>query len=324
MKHRLRLKEQRISGKSVIPHKNPDQKNKVLMKSTLYFLLIIVITLRGYGQDADLMKGISDSAKGREYVTGAYKSTRVIMSQSLEMLKPGILDFRILHRFGNVNQGISEFFGLDEATIRLGLDYGITKNLSVGIGRASFHKEVDGFLKYRAIQQSEGSGSVPFSLLFVGGMTMIGESWSTKDPEPEFKHRLGYYFQAIIGRKFSERLTLQLNPTFLHRNLVPTAEDPNDVFATGIGGRLKLSKRISLNVDYYYVFNQPVSHPFYNPLSIGFDIETGGHVFQLHFTNAAGMNEKVFLTETTNDWLNGDIQFGFNISRSFQLGKKKK
>ncbi|MHA4845689.1 DUF5777 family beta-barrel protein [Flavitalea antarctica] len=313
-----------ISSKRPIPRKNSDQTNKPVLRCVFYLLLALSVNINVYSQDDDLLKGIADSTKSREYVTGAYKSTRVIMSQSLEMLKPGVLDFRILHRFGNVNQGISEFFGLDEATIRLGLDYGITKDLTVGIGRASFHKEVDGFLKYRALQQSVGSVNVPVSLVFVGGMTMIGESWSSKDPEPEFKHRLGYYFQAIIGRKFNETLTLQVNPTYLHRNLVPTAEDPNDVFAAGLGGRLKLSKRVSLNVDYYYVFNQPVSYEFHNPFSIGFDIETGGHVFQLHFTNAAGMNEKVFLTETFNDWLDGDIQFGFNISRSFQLGRKKK
>lgn len=294
------------------------------MKIIFSFLLAGLISIEGFSQDTDLLKGIQDTTKARQYVTGAYKSTRVIMSQSLEMLKPGVLDFRILHRFGNVNQGISEFFGLDDATIRLGLDYGLTKNLTIGIGRGSFHKEVDGFLKYRAIQQSSGSVNIPVSLVFVGGLTMVGESWKNIHPEYDFQHRLGYYFQAIIGRKFSETFSLQVNPTFLHRNLVPANQDPNDVFATGIAGRLKLSKRISLNVDYYYVFNQPESYTFYNPLSIGFDIETGGHVFQLHFTNAVGMNEKVFLTETANDWLNGDIQFGFNISRSFQIGGRKK
>ncbi|RYY18400.1 MAG: hypothetical protein EOO04_24075 [Chitinophagaceae bacterium] len=295
-----------------------------MFKPILGFLFTGLLSMNLFGQENDLLKGIADTSRAREYVTGAFKSTRVIMSQSTEMLKPGVLDFRILHRFGNVNQGISEFFGLDDATIRLGLDYGITKNLTVGIGRGSFHKEVDGFLKYRAIQQATGASTIPISLLFVGGITMIGESWSNRIPKPEFKHRLGYYFQAVLGRKFSDLLTLQVNPTYLHRNLVPSTEDPNNVFATGIAGRLKLSKRISLNVDYYYVFNQPESYDFHNPLSIGFDIETGGHVFQLHFTNAAGMNEKVFLTETFNDWLDGDIQFGFNISRSFQLGKKKK
>ena len=141
---------------------------------------------------------------------------------------------------------------------------------------------------------------------------------------------MGYYGQAIFGRKFNEGLTLQVMPTFVHRNLTVTNDDPNDVMAVGAGGRIKLSKRISLNVDYYYVINQDKFYlnkdetlPLRNPLSIGFDIETGGHVFQLHFTNAVGMNERVFLTETTSDWAKGDIQFGFNISRAFQIKKKK-
>jgi hypothetical protein len=241
----------------------------------------------------------------------------------MEMLRPGVLDFRILHRFGNVNQGISEFFGLDQATIRLGLDYGISNNLTVGIGRGSFKKEIDGFIKYRVMQQATGPKSLPFSLLVVGGSTLIGAPWADPTRKNYFSSRLGYYGQAIIGRKFSEKLTLQLSPTYLHRNFVETIADPNGLYAAGVGGRIKLSKRVSLNVDYYYVVNQNDARNLHNPLSLGLDIETGGHVFQLHFTNAVGMNERVFLTETTNDWAKGDIQFGFNISRAFQLKKKK-
>jgi hypothetical protein len=134
---------------------------------------------------------------------------------------------------------------------------------------------------------------------------------------------MGYYGQAILGRKFSEGFSLQLMPTIVHRNMVPTINDPHDLLAAGIGTRMKLSKRMSLNVDYYYRLNPNPADGTKNPLSIGLDIETGGHVFQLHFTNAIGMNEKVFLLETTNDWAKGDIQFGFNISRSFQIKKRK-
>ena len=292
------------------------------MKQLLFFF-IITYSLQATAQEQDLLRDLNDSLPARQPVTGAFKSTRVIMSHSIEMLKTGVLDFRILHRFGNVNQGISEFFGLDQATIRLGLDYGITKNLTVGIGRGTLDKEVDGFVKWRPIQQSTGSSAMPVSLVLAAGTTMIGESWSDITPKRSFKHRFGYYVQTIVGRKFSETFSAQLNPTFLHRNLVENASVNNNLFATGIGGRLKLTKRVSVNVDYYYVFDKPDGSPFHNPLSIGFDIETGGHVFQLHFTNAIGMNEKVFLTETTNDWGKGDIQFGFNISRSFQIRKKK-
>jgi len=292
------------------------------------FLLVVaslfVAATTSFAQEEDLLKGLGDDKPQKEYVFNAFKSSRVIMSHSMEMLRPGVLDFRILHRFGNVNQGISEFFGLDQATIRLGLDYGISNNLTVGIGRGSFKKELDGFVKWRAIQQATGPGSLPVSLVAVAGTTLIGASWSDPNRENYFSSRMGYYGQAIIGRKFSENITLQLMPTFLHRNLVETKEDPNDIYAAGVGGRVKLSKRISMNVDYYYVVNQNEARDLHNPLSLGFDIETGGHVFQLHFTNAVGMNERVFLTETTNDWAKGDIQFGFNISRAFQIGKKKR
>lgn len=271
----------------------------------------------------DLLKLVDDKKQKKEYVDYAYKSTRVIMSQSLEILKPGVMDFRILHRFGNVNQGGYEFFGLDQATMRLGFDFGISKNLMIGIGRSTYKKEFDGFLKYRLIHQANGPGALPFSLLLVGGSTLNSLKWADPTRKNYFSSRMAYYGQAILGRKISEGITLQISPTIVHRNLVPTSEDPNDLFAIGAGGRIKLSRRISLNFDYYYRINPNKNDGTLNPFSVGFDFETGGHVFQLHFTNAVGMNERVFLTETTNDWAKGDIQFGFNLSRTFQVKKRK-
>jgi hypothetical protein len=183
---------------------------------------------------------------------------------------------------------------------------------------------MDGFFKYRLIHQATGSGAMPFSLLFVGGASLTTLKFADSTRKNYFSSRLGYYGQVIIGRKFSESFSLQFMPTVVHRNLVPTKADPNDLLAAGVGARFKLSKRMSFNVDYYYRINPNENDGTQNPLSVGFDIETGGHVFQLHFTNAVGMNEKVFLLETTNNWAKGDIQFGFNISRSFQIGGKKK
>jgi hypothetical protein len=300
------------------------------LKPTMLFLVTAFFATKSFCQDEDLLKGLGEDKPKKEYVYNAFKSSRVIMSHSMEMLRPGVLDFRILHRFGNVNEGLTEFFGLDKASIRLGLDYGISNNLTIGIGRGSFRvlgslKEVDGFIKYRAIQQATGPKSLPFSLLLVGGSTILTGQWPDPFRKNFFSSRLNYYAQGIIGRKFGEHLTLQVSPTYLHRNFVETKADPNDLFATGFGGRIKLSKRTSLNIDYYYVVNQNDAHSpaLHNPLSIGFDIETGGHVFQLHFTNAIGMNERIFLTETTNSWSKGDIQFGFNISRAFQIKKHK-
>ena len=286
------------------------------------FALFFILMGAGRLMAQDLLSQIEDTTQKKEYVTAAFKSTRVIMTHSMEMLKPGVLDFRILHRFGNINQGIGEFFGLDDATIRLGLDYGISRNFTIGMGRGSYRKELDGFLKFRPLQQATGPGGSPFSLLLVGGVAVQTARWSGHKADESFTNRLAYYTQLIMGRKFSDAFTLQITPTLVHRNLV-AAEDDNNTFAIGTGGRIRLSRRVSLNVDHYTIFNKPKSFDTFFPLSVGFDIETGGHVFQLHFTNAIGMNERAILTETINRWGNGDIQFGFNISRTFQLKKQR-
>jgi hypothetical protein len=289
------------------------------MKQIISVLLFIAAGCPVAAQDSlDLLAGLTPQER---YATAAFKSPRVIMSHSVEMLKPGVLDFRILHRFGNINQGLGEFFGLDQATIRLGLDYGLTQNLTIGIGRGNYKKELDGFVKYRPLQQLDGTGGFPFSLVLAAGSTINTAPWTGTAKQESFVNRQSFYSQLILGRKLSESLTLQLAPTLLHRNLV-AANDPNQTYALGTGGRIRLSRRVSLNVDHYLVFNKNKSLQVYNPLSIGFDIETGGHVFQLHFTNAIGMNERAFLTETTNRWSKGDIQLGFNISRTFQLKSK--
>jgi uncharacterized beta barrel domain-containing protein DUF5777 len=296
-----------------------------MMKAIRYFLLVsiaIVIGSKSFAQEEDLLKLVNNDKPEKQYVNYAFKSTRVIMSHSMELLKPGTMDFRILHRFGNVNQGGYQFFGLDQATMRLGFDFGITKNFMLGIGRSTNKKEFDGFLKYRLIHQAEGPASLPFSLVIVAGNTLQTLKWDHPEQQNYFSSRLAYYGQLIIGRKLSDGVTLQVSPTVLHRNLVATINDPNDLYAVGVGGRFKLTKRMSFNFDYYYRVNPNKFDGTHDPLSIGIDIETGGHVFQLHLTNAIGMNERIFLTETTNDWAKGDIQLGFNLSRTFQLKKK--
>ncbi len=295
----------------------------MLNKLSLLFLSLMT-SLACFSQEEDLLALVGgEEEPKKEFVEYAFKSSRVIMSHSLEVIRPGVLDMRILHRFGNLNQGAYEFFGLDNATMRLGFDYGISKNLMIGVGRSTNKKELDGFFKYRLVHQAKGKGAMPFSFLLVGGASLTTLKFADTSRKNYFSSRMGYYGQAIIGRKFSEGFTLQFMPTVLHRNLVATLDDPNDLLAAGVGTRIKLSKRLSLNVDYYYRINPNPNDGTENPFSVGFDIETGGHVFQLLFTNAVGMNDKVFLSETTNQWGKGDIQFGFNISRSFQVRKKK-
>lgn len=260
--------------------------------------------------------------KKKEYVSNAFKSSRVINGHSMEFIGKGVLDVRILHRFGEVNSGAKNFFGLDEANMRLGFDYGLSNRLTVGVGRSTAGKELDGFLKFRPVWQSTGPGSCPFSIVLVTGMTISTTPWADTSHKYNFNHRMAFYNEVIIGRKFSEQFSLQVSPIFIHRNLVALATDKNDVYAIGIGGRFKLSKRVAFVADYHYIAKGLDKKIYKDPLSVGFDIETGGHVFQLHFSNATGMNEKAFITNTTGNWGKGEVHFGFNLSRVFSIGKK--
>jgi len=272
----------------------------------------------------DLMGLLEEEEEAKpEKVRNTWKSTRVINAQSSEQLAKGVLDFRILHRFGFINSGFEEVFGLDQATIRLGFDYGVTPWFTVGLGRSTFKKELDGLIKLKPIWQTKGSRNFPFSVTLVAGMTMNTMKWDDPERKNYFTSKLGYYYEAIIARRFSEGISLQLSPIVIHRNLVDSLTDEHDLWALGIGTRIKLSKRVSVNFDYFMLKPGRTADLYTNPLSIGFDIETGGHVFQVHFTNATGMNERAFITETTGDWTKGDIHFGFNISRVFTIGSRK-
>ncbi len=294
------------------------------MKKSIYLLLATsFIFLNKTNAQDDLLKGIDNTASQKQYISGAFKSSRVINAHSMEMIGAGSMDFRILHRFGPVSQGIGDLFGLDQASMRLGFDFGLTKNLTIGIGRTTFKKELDGFLKYRFIQQSTGVKASPVSLVGVAGLSV----YTFKSPDPikpiSFNDRVGSYFQLIVGRKFNNNFSMQISPTLVHRNIV-AANDENDIFALGFGVRYKFTKRMAFVVDYSYVANGLPKTTGANPLSIGVDIETGGHVFQLHFSNSTGMNERSFITETTNTWGSGEIRFGFNLSRIFDIKKSKK
>jgi hypothetical protein len=290
------------------------------MKYICHTLLTLLLTSGALrAQDKDLLKLVKDSA-AKDYVTNAFKSSRVINGHSMEFIGKGVLDVRILHRFGLLSNGLKELFGLDQASMRLGLDYGLGTNLTVGVGRSTLNKELDAFVKYRPLRQE--TDGFPFSLVWVSGITLYTTEWAHPERDNHFSSRLAYFHEVIIGRKFTETFTLQLSPILVHRNLVTGADDENNTIALGIGGRVKLTKRVAFVVDYHPVLSgrEPNTK---DPLSAGFDIETGGHVFQLHFSNSAGMNEKAFLTGTTDDFWKGDIRFGFNLSRVFQIGGKK-
>lgn len=258
------------------------------------------------------------------YSSATFKSTRVINGQSIENVGAGDLDFRISHRFGTFNSGIHKMFGLDLASMRLGLEYGVNDRLMVGIGRSNVNEEVDAFAKYKILRQIEsGPKKMPISVSYFASVVMRGTAWSNPDQTNYFTSRLYYCHQLLIARKFNEHFSLQITPTFVHRNLVQTTADYHDILAIGYGGRYKVTRRLAINGEYFQLLGNRLPSTAQNSLSVGVDLETGGHVFQLHVTNSSSMNEKGFITETTGQWGKGDIQFGFNISRVFTIKEKK-
>ncbi|MDB5233594.1 MAG: hypothetical protein JWR44_587 [Hymenobacter sp.] len=267
---------------------------------------------------ADLEKQTTDSTK-REVVAATFKGTHIINAQSVETPGKGTLIFLIQHRFGTINKGAYEFFGLDQAVLRLSFEYGITNRLAVGLGRTNIDKTFDGFLKYRALQQTTGARPMPVSVTLFASSAINTVKFNAPAVERSTASRLEYVYQVLLARKFSPSLSVQLMPSLVHRNYVPLAGMQNDVYSIGAGLRQKLTKRLALTSDYFYVLPGYAADTYYNALGVGLDIETGGHVFQLHFTNSQGMSEKFFVPQTDGNFFNGDIYFGFAIARNFTI-----
>ncbi|MDD3665619.1 MAG: DUF5777 family beta-barrel protein [Bacteroidales bacterium] len=286
-------------------------------------ICLLVYSGGGLNAQDDLMDLLGDDKPATEYAWGTFKTTRVVLNQSIQAPAKGDLIFIISHHFGRLNQGAYDLFGLDQATIRFGLEYGISNRLTVGVGRSTYKKLYDGFVKFKLLQQSSGERDMPVTVSYFGSMGVNSLRWENPDRVNYFSSRLSYVHQLLIARKFSSAFSIQITPTLVHRNLVPLRDDQNTVFAVGAGGRLKLTQRMSINAEYFYLMPGKTADDFDNSLSLGFDIETGGHVFQLFFTNSVPINENGFITETQGDWLNGDIYFGFNITRTFTLGGTK-
>jgi len=288
----------------------------------IYFSLILFISgLSAHAQDT-LLQSVSDSlsaSKNTGYVTGTFKALYIVNMKTIEAPAEGVLNVEIQHRFGSLNSGSYEFFGLDNATLRLGLDYGITDRLTVGIGRSSYQKTFDGYVKYKLFRQTAESMRMPVSVSLLTSFSYYTQHFTDQE-YLNSTFRLSYTTQVLIARKFNNLFSLELTPTLIHYNLVPTVEDQNNVFALCSGARMKISKRMSINVEYDYLFaSQVVSTQVNHSLSFGWDIETGGHVFQLVFSNSQSMVESQYIAQTPGSWSNGDIYFGFNISRVFNL-----
>ncbi len=272
-------------------------------------------------QDIDLFAE-KDTVKVKDITTATFKSSRVVNGQSIENVGVGVLDFKILHRFGAINQGGYELFGIDQATMRMGLDYGLTNRFMFGIGRSTYQKQYDGFVKYKLLQQQSGLKEMPVGVSLVS--TIIYKSLRSAPNAQYLEYstdKLSYAHQLLIARKFNDYFSLQITPTLVHYNLVETSSLPNDFKSIGISMRQRISKRVNITGEYFYRIDKLAG--YHDPLTFGLDIETGGHVFQLHVTNATGMTERTFINETTGSWSEKDIRFGFNLVRAFTLKKPK-
>jgi hypothetical protein len=293
------------------------------MRNSL-ILIFILFAVPLFAQD-NLMDILDKEAEPTtDYTVQTFKGTRLVNGQTVETKGKHELEFIFAHRFGPMSGGAYELFGLDQAYVRYGLEYGITNRLGVGIGRNSYDKTSDAYLRYKVLRQSKGEVNMPVTVTFFGNMAYKAspkKEDATYDIQPV--DRLSYVAQLLIARKFTSNLSFQVMPSYVHKNTVDKTIENNDTFVLGVGGRLKVSRSVAITSEYYHRFNVLDANPYYDVVGVGVDIETGGHVFQIVLTNTRGLTERAFLTETTGQISNGDVHLGFNITRTFGKSKKK-
>jgi hypothetical protein len=302
------------------------KNNMAIIKRIISVALILIFKL-SESSSQELMNLLehetADNVKKQKVVETFY-GTKIINGQSVEMVGKKVLQFAISHRFGKLNEGSYNFYGLDFATMRLGFDYGISKWWNVGIGRNAFNKTFDGYTKFRILTQTAKGGNSPLTVDYFSSFAVSTIEKSTPANEIKLESRIAYVSELLLARKINKNISLQLMPVWIHRNLVTDGSGRNDMFAIGIAGRYKLTKRFALVAEYYHRISVNTPGMYYNPLAVGIDIETGGHVFQLLLTNSIGMIESQFIPLTSDNWRKGGIHLGFNLSRVFSLSKKNK
>ncbi|MFT5243723.1 MAG: hypothetical protein ACJA1H_001724 [Glaciecola sp.] len=278
------------------------------------FILIFLCPILIIAQD-DLLDEIDTEIIDNQFSIAAFKGLKIVNFESTKLVAKQELTLIVSHRFGSIENGLDSFFGLDDAVTRLNFVYGISDGFNIGLSRSSFQKIYQTSFKYRLFRQQDNG--FPFTI--VGFNSILINTALEKDnlPKIEFKDRLGYTTQLLISRKVNTNFSYELAPTYFQDNYVQQNNQDNSQFALGLGARHKLTKRLSINADYGWHLNRAKNSPFKNPLSIGIDLETGGHVFQMHFSNAQAMNTNGFLGQATGDWSDGNIYFGFNLSRVF-------
>lgn len=288
--------------------------------SLLFFILLFQIKVNAQNTD-DLLSLVEDEKPKKEIAIATFKTTRNINFHTTEVIGKRCLDFRISHRFGDINTGAYGAWGLDGgANIRLALEYSHDGRLMYGIGRTSAGKIVDGFVKYRLLRQTV-EDEMPVSLTLLTSMfyTLEKLKLNGADYYTNTTDRMSYCNELMLTRKFNSRFSLQLLASMVHFNLVDKITDKNDCFLVGAVTRFKITKRQSITLEYAYRLNKYTSSSYYDSFGIGYEIETGGHVFQMHLTNSFGLTENQYFMHTGTRWSDWGVRLGFNISRVFAL-----
>jgi hypothetical protein len=283
------------------------------MKKSLTFLFLLFSVML-FSQE-DLLSEIDTDDQAPVYASAVFKGLKVINFESTKLVAKGGFNFIVSHRFGTVKNGFENLFGLDEAVTHLNFVYGVSDHFNVSASRSSNQKIYEVATKFRLARQEEGK--TPFTL--VGYTSVLANTALDTDnlPKLDFKHRLSYVAQLLISRKITNELSLIASPTFFHDNYVIDDTQKNSQYGLGLGGRYKLGSRWSVNMEYGMHLNRSATSLYNNPFSIGVDLETGGHIFQLHFTNSQSMNTNGVFGTSTGDWGDSDVYFGFNLARSF-------
>lgn len=291
-----------------------------------YLIVLLLLAAAHFGNAQedllDILEEEENKAPITEYAYATFKASRVINGQSVELTSKNELSFVIQHRFGKLNEGFYGLFGLDQSTIRFGFEYGVFRWLNIGVGRSSFKKTFDGYIKMKIARQQSGARTFPVTIGLFSSIATSTLKWDDTDIPNYYSSRLAYTHQLLIARKFGNAVSVQLSPSYVHRNFVETAEGQNDIYALGFAGRVKLTNRMAINAEYFYQIDGYNKTITYDAVAIGIDLETGGHVFQIMVTNSKGMIDPYFIAETTGNIANGELYLGFNISRVFSFSKK--
>jgi hypothetical protein len=279
-------------------------------------LLLLLSTLAIVAQN-DLLNEIDIETENETYEPPAFKAMKIGNLQSTKIANKGDFYMTVSHRFGTLKNGLTTFFGFDDANTKIQLLYSFIDGIQLSISRESLNRTYASALKVRLLKQST---TFPVNIVAYGTVNINTLIDTKQHPNLKFGDKMSYASQLLISRRISKNLSLLVAPSFVRQNLQDlriTKELNHNQFVLGFGGRMKVSKRMSINADYAFNFNRSKNSLYNNPLTFGLDIETGGHVFQLLFSNAQSTNEPGFLSNAEGDWANGNVFFGFNIVRVF-------